>query len=46
LAARPARGAWTFSFQRAEIFAAAINGATLLAVSLLPVPLVNQPKEH
>lgn len=35
LAARPARGAWTFGFQRAEILSAAINGATLLAVALV-----------
>lgn len=35
LAVRPARGAWTFGFQRAEILSAAINGATLLAVALL-----------
>ena len=35
LAARPAKGAWTFGYQRAEILSAAINGATLLAVALL-----------
>jgi cobalt-zinc-cadmium efflux system protein len=35
LAARPARGHWTFGFQRAEILSAAINGATLLVVALL-----------
>ena len=35
LAARPARGQWTFGFQRAEILSAAINGATLLGVALV-----------
>ena len=54
LAARPAKGSWTFGFQRAEILAAAINGATLLAVALLvlyaairrlidPPPVVGTP---
>jgi len=35
LAARPAQGAWTFGFKRAEILAAAINGITLLVVAVL-----------
>jgi cobalt-zinc-cadmium efflux system protein len=35
LAARPARGAWTFGFKRAEILSAAGNGITLLVVSAL-----------
>jgi cobalt-zinc-cadmium efflux system protein len=34
LAARPARGAWTFGFRRAEILAAQGNGITLLLVAL------------
>src|SRR5579863_10097708 len=33
LAARPAAGAWTFGWKRAEILSAAANGITLLAVS-------------
>jgi len=33
LAARPARGAWTFGWKRAEILSAAGNGITLLVVS-------------
>jgi len=33
LAARPATGAWTFGWKRAEILSAAINGITLLVVS-------------
>lgn len=33
LAARPARGAWTFGWKRAEIISAAINGITLLVVA-------------
>ncbi len=33
LAARPAAGAWTFGWKRAEILSAAINGITLLVVS-------------
>jgi cobalt-zinc-cadmium efflux system protein len=33
LAARPARGAWTFGWKRAEILAAAGNGVTLLVVA-------------
>ncbi len=33
LAARPASGAWTFGWKRAEILAAAGNGITLLVVS-------------
>jgi cobalt-zinc-cadmium efflux system protein len=32
LAARPARGAWTYGFARAEILSAAGNGVTLLVV--------------
>ncbi|SOD72275.1 cobalt-zinc-cadmium efflux system protein [Jatrophihabitans sp. GAS493] len=35
LAARPARGAWTFGWKRAEILSAAVNGVTLLVVSAL-----------
>ena len=34
LAARPARGAWTFGFGRAEILAAQGNGITLLLVAI------------
>jgi cobalt-zinc-cadmium efflux system protein len=33
LAARPAAGAWTFGWKRAEILSAAANGITLLVVS-------------
>ncbi len=33
LAARPATGAWTFGWKRAEILSAAANGITLLVVS-------------
>jgi cobalt-zinc-cadmium efflux system protein len=33
LAARPAQGAWTFGWKRAEILSAAANGITLLVVS-------------
>lgn len=33
LASRPARGRWTFGWQRAEIVSAALNGITLLVVS-------------
>jgi cobalt-zinc-cadmium efflux system protein len=33
LAARPATGAWTFGWKRAEILSAAGNGITLLVVS-------------
>ena len=33
LAARPAAGAWTFGWKRAEILTAAANGVTLLVVS-------------
>ena len=33
LAARPARGAWTFGWKRAEILSAAGNGITLLVVA-------------
>ncbi len=35
LAARPARGSWTFGWKRAEILTAAGNGITLLLVSAL-----------
>ncbi|MHB1929070.1 MAG: cation diffusion facilitator family transporter [Acidimicrobiales bacterium] len=35
LAARPAAGAWSFGFKRAEILSAAGNGITLLIVSAL-----------
>lgn len=35
LAARPARGAWTFGWKRAEILSAAGNGITLLVVSVV-----------
>ncbi|MBE7188527.1 cation diffusion facilitator family transporter [Jatrophihabitans endophyticus] len=35
LASRPARGAWTFGWQRAEILSAAGNGVTLLVVAVL-----------
>ena len=35
LAARPARGAWTWGWKRAEILSAAGNGITLLVVSAL-----------
>ncbi len=35
LAARPARGAMTFGWKRAEILAAALNGAALLVVAAL-----------
>ena len=35
LAARPARGAMTFGWKRAEILAAALNGATLVVVAVL-----------
>ncbi len=35
LAARPAKGAWTFGFKRAEILSAAGNGIILLIVSAL-----------
>ena len=33
LATRPAEGAWTFGWKRAEILSAAVNGITLLVVS-------------
>jgi cobalt-zinc-cadmium efflux system protein len=33
LAARPAGGAWTYGWKRAEILSAAVNGITLLVVS-------------
>ena len=35
LAERPARGAFTFGLQRAEILSAQINGATLLALAIV-----------
>ena len=35
LAARPARGVWTFGWKRAEILSAAVNGLTLLVVGAL-----------
>ncbi len=35
LAARPATGAWTYGWKRAEILSAAANGVTLLVVSAL-----------
>jgi cobalt-zinc-cadmium efflux system protein len=35
LAARPASGAWTFGWKRAEILSAAVNGVTLLVVGAL-----------
>jgi cobalt-zinc-cadmium efflux system protein len=35
LALRPAAGAWTFGMHRAEILSAAINGVTLLVVSVI-----------
>lgn len=37
LAARPAKGAMTFGFKRAEILSAQFNGATLLVLALLIV---------
>jgi len=37
LAARPARGRWTFGYKRLEILAAQANGVTLLVVALLIV---------
>ncbi len=51
LAARPARGRWTFGFGRAEILAAQANGVTLLVVSLLIVysavrRLISPPDVH
>ena len=33
LAARPAKGAWTYGWKRAEILSAAANGVTLLVIS-------------
>lgn len=49
LAARPAAGAWTFGWKRAEILSAAVNGITLLVVSGVVTfesirRLVNPPK--
>ncbi|MDT4997624.1 MAG: cobalt-zinc-cadmium efflux system protein [Pseudonocardiales bacterium] len=35
LAGRPAGGAWTFGWTRAEILSAAVNGASLLVISAL-----------
>jgi cobalt-zinc-cadmium efflux system protein len=51
LAARPARGVWTFGFGRAEILAAQANGITLLLVALWIVygairRLVSPPVVH
>jgi cobalt-zinc-cadmium efflux system protein len=51
LAARPARGAWTFGFGRAEILAAQANGVSLLVVGLLIVysavrRLIDPPNVH
>ncbi len=51
LAARPARGAWTFGFGRAEILAAQGNGITLLLVAIWIVyeavrRLVSPPAVH
>lgn len=34
LAARPARGRWTFGFKRMEVLAAQINGLTLLVIGI------------
>jgi cobalt-zinc-cadmium efflux system protein len=43
LAARPASGAWTFGWKRAEILSAAGNGITLLVVSgIITVEAVNR----
>src|SRR6201985_2625417 len=43
LAARPAAGAWTFGWKRAEILSAAGNGITLLVVSgIITVEAVNR----
>ncbi len=43
LAARPAHGAWTYGYKRAEILSAAINGITLLVVSaLITVEAINR----
>jgi cobalt-zinc-cadmium efflux system protein len=51
LAARPARGAWTFGFRRAEILAAQGNGIALLLVAVWIVyiasrRLVSPPHVH
>jgi len=37
LAARPARGHWTFGWKRAEVLSAAVNGVTLVVVAALVV---------
>src|SRR5690625_1672352 len=37
LAARPARGRWTFGWQRAEILAALVNGVILLVVGVVVI---------
>ncbi|MDA8184086.1 MAG: cation diffusion facilitator family transporter [Acidimicrobiales bacterium] len=37
LAARPARGRWTFGWKRAEVLSAAINGITLVVVAALVI---------
>ncbi len=51
LAARPARGAMTFGFRRAEIFSAQANGVTLLVIAAFVVyeaihRLVTPPHVH
>jgi cobalt-zinc-cadmium efflux system protein len=51
LAARPARGPWTFGLRRAEILSAQANGITLLVVAVLIVyssvrRLVSPPHVH
>ncbi|MGC0272459.1 cation diffusion facilitator family transporter [Pseudactinotalea sp. Z1739] len=37
LAARPASGRWTFGFQRAEVFAALINGVLLAVIAVVVI---------
>jgi cobalt-zinc-cadmium efflux system protein len=51
LAARPAAGAWTYGWKRAEIISAAVNGTTLLVVSGIVTfeairRLVSPPEVH
>ncbi|GAB7006307.1 cation diffusion facilitator family transporter [Nocardioides sp. AN3] len=51
LALRPASGTWTFGMHRAEILSAAVNGVTLLVVSVLVAiaavrRLVHPPDVH
>jgi cobalt-zinc-cadmium efflux system protein len=51
LAARPAAGAWTYGFKRAEILSASLNGITLLVVATLVtfesiVRLIHPPSVH